>query len=196
MAKGTLSMRAKRLCQERLAATGGTEEQDVRLGQLDAVLGGGRTGLHPLVMVVDGDREDLLCVLLADDVVIEELEDLPRLGEVLEGQLGGVFALLGDDVVTQVDALVADVHAGAGDEFLDLLLRLAAEAALDQVPALSELRHQFATPVPCPNMSDLLVPYPLVPAPLRVPCDPSAYAAPMASSGATVRAVMTSSITP
>ena len=72
-----------------------------------------RPGLDPLVVVVDGDREDLLGVLLPHDVVVEEVEDLPRLREVLEAQLGGLVTLLGDDVVAQVDALVADVDARA-----------------------------------------------------------------------------------
>ena len=99
------------LGQQRLAAAGGPEQQDVGLGQLDAVLLRRRAGLHPLVVVVDGDREDLLGVLLPDDVVVEEVEDLAGLGQVLEAQLGGLVTLLGDDVVAQVDALVADVDA-------------------------------------------------------------------------------------
>src|SRR5262249_41823950 len=37
--------------------------------------------------------------------------------------------LLLDDLLAQVDALVADVHALAGDQLADLLLALAAEAA-------------------------------------------------------------------
>src|SRR3712207_8442680 len=50
--------------------------------------------------------------------------------------------LLFDDLVAQVDALVADVHAGARDELLDLLLRLAAEGALQQVTAVADPRHR------------------------------------------------------
>ena len=70
-------------------------------------------GLHPLVVVVDGDRQDLLGVLLADHVVVQELEDLPGLGQLLERELGGLGQLLGDDVVAEVDALVTDVDARA-----------------------------------------------------------------------------------
>jgi hypothetical protein len=75
-------------------------------------------------------------------VVVEEGEDLLGLGEVLEAQLRALVTLFGDDVVAQIDALVADVHARTGDQLLDLLLGLAAEAALDQIPALAELRHR------------------------------------------------------
>ena len=164
----------KGLGQQRLAAPGRPQQQDVGLGQLDPVVLCRGAGLHALVVVVDGDREDLLGVLLADDVVVEEVEDLAGLGKILEAQLGGLVTLLGDDVVAQVDALVADVDAWPGDELLDLLLRLATEAALDEIPTLTELRHPIASPVPC-SMS---------------------YAAPMASREAMFRAVMTSSITP
>src|ERR1700728_3432751 len=111
-----------------------------------AVAGPVRTGLDALVVVVHGDRQDLLGVFLPDDVVIEEIEYLARLGQILEAQLGRLVALLGDDVVAQVDALVTDVDTWAGDQLLDLFLRLSAETALDEIPALSELRHQIALP--------------------------------------------------
>ena len=41
----------------------------------------------------------------------------------------GLVELLVDDLVAEIDALVADVDAGAGDELLDLPLALAAKAA-------------------------------------------------------------------
>ena len=69
---------------------------------------------------------------LADDVLVEELVDLVWLGKLGEAHLLGAGQLLFDDLVAQLDALIADVDAGAGDQLLDLLLRLAAEAALEQ----------------------------------------------------------------
>ena len=67
-----------------------------------------------LVVVVDGDGEDLLRALLADDVVVEDRLDLGRLGD---GGGAGVrlvlLDLLGDDVVAEADALVADVDGRA-----------------------------------------------------------------------------------
>ena len=89
-----------------------------RLGDLDA-----------LVVVVDGDRERALGGVLADHVLVEDLVDLLRLGQVLELEAGRRGELLVDDLVAEIDALVADVDAGAGDQLLDLALRLAAEAA-------------------------------------------------------------------
>jgi hypothetical protein len=57
--------------------------------------------------------------------------DLTRLRQVLQldARTGRRGQLLVDDLVAEVDALVADVDAGPGDQLLDLALRLAAEAA-------------------------------------------------------------------
>ena len=107
----------------------------------------GGAELDPLVVVVDGDRQDLLGLLLADDVVVQELVDLTGLGQLVEAQLAGLGQLLLDDLVAEVDALVADVDAGAGDELLDLLLRLAAERALEQLATVSELGHVAVPPL-------------------------------------------------
>jgi hypothetical protein len=55
--------------------------------------------------------------------------DLARFRQVLEFDRNRWRQLLVDDLVAEVDALVADVDARAGDQLLDLALRLAAEAA-------------------------------------------------------------------
>ncbi len=68
-------------------------------------------GLDALVVVVDRDREGPLGGVLADDVGAEEIEDLARLGQLVEAEIGGLGELLLDDLVAQVDALVADVDA-------------------------------------------------------------------------------------
>ncbi len=93
---------------------------------------------HPLVVVVDGDRERPLRRLLADHILFEEAEDLFRLRKLELAGLGlaGLGEALFDDLVAELDALVADVDAGTGDELLHLLLALSAERALEQVGAL------------------------------------------------------------
>jgi hypothetical protein len=87
--------------------------------------------IHPLVVVVDRHREDLLGLLLADDVLVEGGLDLARVRELRRRGLRArrVEHLLLDDLLAEVDALVADIDALARDQLADLFLRLAAEAA-------------------------------------------------------------------
>ena len=102
----------------------------------------GGLGLHPLVVVVDGDGQRLLRVVLADHIAVEELADLVRLGQLFQQpDLGALGELLLDDLVAEVDAFVADIDPGTSDELLDLLLALSAERALEQIAALSDARH-------------------------------------------------------
>src|SRR5215203_1505503 len=77
----------------------------------------------------DCDRESALGGLLSDHVLVEDGVDLPRLGQALELERGGRRELLVDDLVAEIDALVADVDAWPGDQLLDLSLGLPAEAA-------------------------------------------------------------------
>src|SRR5438128_2126081 len=80
---------SERLREQRLARAGRADEQDVRLGELDLVVL--RKVLEPLVVVVDGDRQDLLRELLADHVLVEDVADLARGRQV---GLGGLAALV------------------------------------------------------------------------------------------------------
>ena len=78
----------ERLGQVGLARARRPDEQDVGLRDVDVVVValGALTGLDALVVVVDGDGERLLGGVLADDVVLEEVEDLARLGQVVEAR--------------------------------------------------------------------------------------------------------------
>src|SRR6266702_267301 len=132
----------QRLGEQRLARAGRAEQQDVGLGQLDAfVTRPVLAGLNALVVVVHGHRQGLLGLVLADYVRVEELVDLARLRQAVPLELGGLGELFLDDLVAEVDALVAYVHARAGDELLDLLLTLTAERALQQVPTVTDACH-------------------------------------------------------
>ena len=91
--------------------------------ELDVVVLGLLLRAHAFVVVVDGDGERLLRALLPDDVLVEHFLDLGRL-RYAEGtiSLGVLVLLLGNDVVAERDALVADVHGRSGDELLHLFL--------------------------------------------------------------------------
>src|SRR5262249_13522632 len=104
-----------------------TDQEDVRLLDLDLALALGE--LIALVVVVDRDGELLLRLVLADHVLIEEGLDLARLRQPVLVDALFRLALLGDDVETDVDALVADVDGRAGDEFANVALVLVAERA-------------------------------------------------------------------
>src|SRR5262249_1848842 len=113
--------------EQRLAAAGRTQEEDVRLLELDVVVL--LAHLHALVVVVDGDGQRPLRLFLRDDVVVEDGVDVARTRQVVEVELGGSRQLLGDALVAEIAALVGDVGPGAGDGLLPLPLALAAEAA-------------------------------------------------------------------
>jgi hypothetical protein len=117
----------QRLGQQRLARAGRPDQQHVGLLELDLV--DLVAGVDPLVVVVDRDRQDLLGPLLADDVLVERVLDLVRVRELGARRLRTrrLEELLLDDLLAQVDALVADVHALARDELANLLLALPAE---------------------------------------------------------------------
>src|SRR6266404_682752 len=103
-------------------------------------------GVEPLVMVVDRNRQDLLGKILPDHVLIENLPDLVRGRElVLVGARrvrGG--PLLADDVVAELDALVADEHRRTGDKLPHLVLALAAEGAVKKLVAGRFIGHSPA----------------------------------------------------
>ncbi len=86
-----------------------------------------------LVVVVDRDREHALGVVLADNVVVEDLADvLGRRNAVARLDQRGLV-LFADDVHAQLDAFIADEHGRAGDELTHLVLALAAERAVEGV---------------------------------------------------------------
>jgi hypothetical protein len=84
-------------------------------------------------VVVDGDGEDSFGVLLAYDVLVEDAVDLAGLRQIIVFENLGARELLVDDLVAQLDALVADIDAGAGYELPDLTLALPAERALQLI---------------------------------------------------------------
>src|SRR6185369_2777181 len=123
--------------EQRLAGAGRTDQEDVALRELDLVLGAAHV-LEPLVVVVNGDRERPLGDLLADHVLVEARLDLARDRQVRlrrPGVAGLDRDLVPDDVVAQLDALVADEDRRAGDQLLDLVLALAAERAVQNLLA-------------------------------------------------------------
>src|SRR6266699_4657942 len=144
--EGNVEDPRQRLRQQRLARTGRTDQQDVRLRQLDVVVLG--LMIEALVVIVDGDREHLLGVALADHVIVENLADFLRGRNAVARLHQRGFVLLADDIHAELNALVADEHSGTRDQFADLVLALAAERAIERVlgVARADLTHSYLRP--------------------------------------------------
>ena len=133
----------ERLREQRLAGAGRADQQDVRLGELDLVAAARLLlDLDALVVVVDRDRELLLGLFLADDVLVEELLDFLRHRQ---GRPGAAARLepvvVGDDVVADLDALIADEDRRARDQLADVVLVLVAEGAAEDLAVAGFLDH-------------------------------------------------------
>ena len=92
-------------------------------------------------MVVHRDRKRALRLVLADDVLVEDGVDLLWLRQALDVERRSRRQLFIDDLVTEIDAFVADVDARPRDQLLDLTLRLAAEAAKELFVRIRRPRH-------------------------------------------------------
>ena len=127
--EGHVERLGQRLRQQRLAAAGRADEQDVRLGQFHLTRLGAM--VEALVMIVDRDRQDALGALLADHIIVEHIADL------LRGRHAAILladetalGLLANDVVAQFHAFIADEDGRPRDQLAHLMLRLAAEGAV------------------------------------------------------------------
>ena len=82
---------------------------------------------------MDRDREHLLGVVLADDVVVENLADLLRGRNLVARFRQRRLVLLADDVHAQLDAFVTNEDGRPGNELAHLVLALATERAVERV---------------------------------------------------------------
>jgi hypothetical protein len=133
----------ERLGQQGLTRAGRADHQDVRLLQLDVA--GLVARLDALVVVVHRDGENLLGALLTDDVLIEDGLDLGGLREAAQLARLLLFPFLRDDVVTELDALVADVDGRSRDQLANVVLALAAERAPQGSVAFARPGHAVVT---------------------------------------------------
>src|SRR6202040_4118628 len=83
-------------------------------------------------MIMDRDREHLLGVVLADDVVIEGLADRLRGRDIVARFRQRRLVFLADDVQAKLDAFVANEDGGPRNELAHLVLALSAERAVER----------------------------------------------------------------
>ena len=110
--------------------TRGAEKQDIRLSAVHIFLIARFARTDALVVVVDGHGKRTLRTVLADYPGVKEVIDFPRLRQRQRRRLACRLGVLGDDFITKVDALVADVDTGSTNELTDLFLALSTERAL------------------------------------------------------------------
>src|SRR5690554_1953936 len=129
--KGHIQDARERLREEGLTRACRPEEQDIRFRELD-IVGARRFCIDPLVVIMHRDREHLLGAILANDVFVEDRLDLGRGGQgrALRERLVALH-LFGDNIVTQTNALIADIDIRPSDELFYFLLRFPAEGALE-----------------------------------------------------------------
>uniref|UniRef100_A0A0N4ZZK6 RIH_assoc domain-containing protein n=1 Tax=Parastrongyloides trichosuri TaxID=131310 RepID=A0A0N4ZZK6_PARTI len=109
-----------------------SDQQDVALAELDIVVLL-VTLVQALVVVVHRYGQDFFRALLTNDVLVQDAADFFRRRQFMRAALGlGFLHLLTDDVVAQVDALVADKDRGAGNQLAYFMLAFAAEGAIEQ----------------------------------------------------------------
>jgi hypothetical protein len=89
--------------------------------------------VEALVVVVDGNRQHALGVVLADDVGVEHGANLAGARHAVARLDEGVLVLLADDVHAQLDAFIADEDGRPRNELADLVLALAAEGAVERI---------------------------------------------------------------
>src|SRR5690606_38076623 len=120
----------ERLSKQRLAGTCWPDQQDIALAELDFVT------FHlaianTLVMVVDGNGQSALRLLLTNDVTIKEFLDFGRRRQlVANGVTSSLLGLFQNDVVAEVDAFIADEHRRPGDKLAHLMLAFATKGAV------------------------------------------------------------------
>ena len=82
---------------------------------------------------MDRDREHLLGMVLADDVVVEGLADRLRGRNIVARFRQRRLVFFADDVQAKLDTLVANEDGGPRNELAHLVLALAAERAVERV---------------------------------------------------------------
>lgn len=131
--EGHVQHARQRLGQQGLARAGRADQHDVALGELDLVALDLAVA-DPLVVVVDRHRQHALGQRLPDHVLIQEGLDFSRSGQFgTNRRARGCLGFLADDVVAQVDALIADEYRRTCDQLADFVLAFIAKRAMQHL---------------------------------------------------------------
>jgi len=135
--EGHLQNPGQCLGEQRLAGTGGPQQQDVALLQLHILV---PAEVDPFVVVVHRHGQGHLGLVLADDVLVQHVLDLAGRGQLIRQVLQcagrGVLKPIVQNAHAQLDVLITDEQTGSLDHPVDLALMLAAEGAPQALLAL------------------------------------------------------------
>ena len=130
MVKGTFQTTGNGTCQQGLAGTGLTHQNDIGLFDLDLL----DLGLvETLVMIVHGDRQDLLGFFLTYHILVQELLDGLRLHDGIHTELialAGMLHLFFYELLGLTHTILADMSFLTGDENIHLGFRAATEGTV------------------------------------------------------------------
>ena len=100
--------------------------------------------IKTFIVVVHRDRQDALGLILANDIIVQYVANFLWTGNfaVLAGGQRA-FGFLADNIVAQVDTLVADENSRARNQLAHLMLRFSAERAVKGALGIraAQLRH-------------------------------------------------------
>jgi len=97
---------SQRLCEECFAAAGGADEEDITLVEFDVAQA--KPWPDALVVVIHGHREHSLGLILAHDILIEPVVELPRRKVLVEKRRAGAAMR---DTLGFEDALAHPTHS-------------------------------------------------------------------------------------
>jgi hypothetical protein len=84
-------------------------------------------------VLIDGNCEPLLGVFLSDHIFIKEGFDLSWLRQRRSSSYRFGLLIVCDDLVADINAFITDINGRTGDQFLDFILRLAAEGTTQRI---------------------------------------------------------------
>ena len=87
--------------------------------------------VNTLIVIVHGDGQGDLGLLLSDDIVIHECFDLHGRGKTLHGRRAAPahIDLVAQQLAARLHTVAADIHSWSGNQLRSLILPLPAEAA-------------------------------------------------------------------
>ena len=120
--KGDIEALGQGLSQEGLARTSWANHQDIGLLNIHIVLTTSILEIDALVVIVDRHCQGTFCPILADDIVVENIEQLLRFWRIRQVCQDLFCQFFSDNFLCQFDTLITDENIVSCDDFLYFFL--------------------------------------------------------------------------